>query len=263
MLLQMTDILNHNRKAWNAQSHAGESPWVQPVDADTIARARSGDWQVILTPTIPVPRAWFGEVAGHDVLCLASGGGQQAPVLAAAGGRVVSFDNSDAQLDKDRFVAEREGLEIRCVQGDMADLSTFDGNSFDLVFHPVSNVFAPEVRPVWRECYRVLRPAGRLLSGFMNPPFFLFDHEAMDAGEPPVARFALPFSDLQHLPEEQLASRLERLEAMEFSHSLDDQIGGQIDAGFRIQGFYEDRWNNEATPLNHLMPTSMATLAIK
>ncbi len=263
MLHRMTDILSHNRKAWNAQSLAGESRWVQPVDPDTIARARRGDWQVILTPTLAVPRAWFGDITGRDVLCLASGGGQQAPVLAAAGGRVVSFDNSEAQLDKDRLVADRDGVELRCVQGDMADLSIFDDGSFDLVFHPVSNVFAPAVRPVWLECYRVLRPAGRLLAGFMNPAFFLFDHEAMEHGEPPLARFPLPFSDLLHLPEAQLADRLARLEAVEFSHSLDDQIGGQIDAGFTIHGFYEDRWSDEATPLNALMPTSMATLAIR
>ena len=43
----------------------------------------------------------------------------------------------------------------------------------------------------------------------------------------------------------------------------DDEIGGQIAAGFAIEGFYEDRWDNEATPLNQYMPTSMATLAVK
>ena len=79
------------------------------------------------------------------------------------------FDNSPQQLARDRLVAEREGLEIRTVQGDMRDLSAFADASFDLVFHPVSNLFCPEVRPVWREAYRVLRQGGILLAGFMNP----------------------------------------------------------------------------------------------
>ena len=259
----MTSILDHNRDAWNRQSREGESRWVQPVDAATIARARQGDWQVILTPTLPVPADWFGNVRNRKVLCLASGGGQQAPVLAAAGAQVTSFDNSDEQLDKDRLVAEREGLALRLEQGDMADLTRFADNAFDLIFHPVSNVFAADVQAVWRECHRVLKPGRRLLSGFMNPAFFLFDHEAIEAGGPMEVAFRLPFSDIEHLPEAQLQARIERQEALEYSHSLDDQIGGQIDAGFVIAGFYEDRWSNEATPLNSFMPTSMATLAIR
>ena len=37
----------------------------------------------------------------------------------------------------------------------------------------------------------------------------------------------------------------------------------QLGAGFRLEGVYEDRGDNEATPLNGYMPTSMATLAVK
>lgn len=161
----MIDILEHNRKAWNIQSSNGQAPWVQPVDAATIERARHGEWDVILTPLITVPHPWFGQIQGKRVLCLASGGGQQAPVLAAAGGLVTSFDNSDEQLAKDGLVAKREGLAIELEQGDMADLSRFPQDSFDLIFHPVSNVFASAIRPVWGECHRVLGDGGRLMSG--------------------------------------------------------------------------------------------------
>ena len=259
----MQDVPALNRAAWNEQSNQAASPWVQPVDQDTIARARTGDWQVILTPTMPVPANWFGNIDNKDVLGLASGGGQQVPVLAAAGARVTSFDNSDTQLNKDAQVARREQLNIHLEQGDMADLSRFADASFDLIFHPVSNVFSENIVPVWRECFRVLRPGGRLLAGFMNPCFFLFDHEAIEAGESLEVTFKLPYSDIEELSEEQIKRRVANGEAIEFSHSLDDQIGAQMRAGFIMLDFYEDRWNNDATPLNAHMPTSMATLVVK
>lgn len=259
----MTNVFEHNRRAWNRQSAGGGNRWCQPVDTATIEAARGGDWAVILTPNRPVPSRWFGELRGKDLLCLASGGGQQAPVLAAAGARVVSLDASEEQLAKDAGVASRDGLTLQTRQGDMADLGAFADASFDLVFNPVSNVFARDVRAIWRECHRVLRPGGRLLSGFMNPDFYLFDHEAIHAGAPLEVRFGLPYADVEHLPAERLQRQIDAGQPLEFSHSLDDQIGGQIDAGFLIAGFYEDRWDDTASPLNRYMPTSMATLALR
>jgi 2-polyprenyl-3-methyl-5-hydroxy-6-metoxy-1,4-benzoquinol methylase len=136
------DILAYNRRAWDRQVER-RNPWTIPVGPDIIARARRGDWQIVLTPTKPVPADWFPPLAGLDVLCLASGGGQQGPPLAAVGARVTVLDNSPKQLAQDRLVADREGLTIETVQGDMADLSVFPDGRFDLIVHPVSNVFAP------------------------------------------------------------------------------------------------------------------------
>lgn len=257
------DIVKHNEIAWDKQSSDAESPWVQPVGSAEVEAARRGDWQVILTPTKTVPEHWFGDIRDKDVLGLASGGGQQVPIFAAAGARVTSFDNSPQQLAKDRLVAERENLPIQYEQGDMADLSRFEDESFDLIFHPVSNVFSQHILPVWRHCARVLRPGGRLLSGFMNPDFFMFDHEVVDNGGPMEVRFALPYADIESLTEAQIMERQQRGEALEFSHSLESQIGGQLDAGLLLAGFYEDYWDTQTTPLNDFMPTSMATLAIK
>ena len=257
------DILERSRADWNRESRTGANRWTIPVDHATIERARAGDWSVVLTPTIPVPREWFGEVRGRDVLCLASGGGQQTPVLAAAGARVTSFDLSDEQLAKDQFVAEREGLPVTCLRGNMADLSPLRDASFDLIFHPVSNVFAEDVRPVWAECFRVLRPSGVLLAGFTNPVLFLFDHDEARATGQLLVKYPLPYSDPTN-PDPAARERWRQSGlAAEFSHSLDAQIGGQLAAGFVLTGFYEDRWGDEHSPLSRFAPMFLATRALK
>ena len=254
--------LDHNRLAWDKES-SENGPWSIPVGPETIRAARAGEWSVVLTPNKAVPREWFGDLAGKEVLALASGGGQQVPVLAAAGAKVTSFDLSDVQLDKDCEVADREGLSIRVVRGDMADLSVFPDASFDLVFHPISNVFVPDVRTVWREAFRVLRPGGDLLAGFMNPTFFLFDHEQAQRSGMLVVKYPQPYAEPGSLEGEARRRWEESGAAYQYGHSLETQIGGQLSAGFAIVGLYEDSWSDRATPLNRYAPVAIATRARK
>ena len=136
------DFLAHNQAAWD-QLAAQDCEWSRPVTAETIAAARAGQWSVRLTPG-PLPQGWLDQPQGLRILCLASAGGQQAPVLAAAGAHVTVFDASEKQLDQDRRVAARDGLALQAVQGDMRDLSAFDDASFDVVFHPISNLYVPD-----------------------------------------------------------------------------------------------------------------------
>lgn len=253
------DITEYNREAWDREVEAG-NPWTRPVESQVTEAARGGDWQILLTPVKPVPRDWFGVLKGQNVLCLASGGGQQGPVLAAAGARVAVLDNSPAQLAQDRLVAMRDGLDIQLELGRMDDLSRFPDSTFDLIIHPVSNLFVPNIRPVWREAFRTLGPRGSLLSGFANPVSYLFDPEEVDRGTF-VVRHSLPYSDLTSLSRGALDEYVKKGEPLEFGHSLDDQIGGQLEAGFVITGFYEDRW--PAHPLDKYVPMFMATRAVK
>jgi ubiquinone/menaquinone biosynthesis C-methylase UbiE len=257
----MMDIRKYNQIAWDNEVKKGNK-WTVPVSPEVINQARQGIWKIKLTPTIFVPEKWFPPINGIDVLCLACGGGQQGPILSAAGAHVTVLDNSPMQLQGDRFVADRDSLTISAVEGDMRDLSRFPDSSFDLIFHPVSNTFVPDVRVVWKEAFRVLRKGGALLSGFMNPAIYLFDWElAMRTGELRV-KYKLPYSDEQDAEEKQ--KRLEKGEPMEFSHTLDDQIGGQLEAGFVITGFFEDRQGPEdKDPVTKYMATCIATRAIK
>jgi SAM-dependent methyltransferase len=253
-------VVARNRAAWDREVGAGNE-WTVPVGPEVTAAARAGDWSVVLIGYEPVPRDWFpADLAGLDVLCLASGGGQQGPVLAAAGARVTVLDNSPRQLAQDQMVATRDGLDIGAVLGDMRDLSAFGDESFDLVMHPVSNVFCPDIEPVWRECFRVLRPGGALLAGFMNPDVFIFDADASENRGELVVRHALPYSDVTHLePGEH--ERLWPGQPLEYSHTLTAQIGGQLAAGFVITGFREAP--HHAAPTAAYMPGYFATRALK
>jgi SAM-dependent methyltransferase len=257
------DVRTHNRDAWDREVERGNC-WTRPVGPEVIADARAGRWSIVLTPKRPVPLEWFPPLEGAKFLCLASGGGQQGPILAAAGAEVTVLDNSPAQLGQDRLVAEREGLTIRAEEGDMADLYMFEDEQFDLIVHPVSNNFVADVLPVWREAHRVLRPGGALLAGFMNPAIYLFDHEKAEASGTLEVRYKLPYSDTSHPDEEKRAHLLQSGNPLEHSHTLDDQIGGQLLAGFKLAGFYEDSWPpGPEDLLEAYMHTCMATRAVK
>ncbi|HET8724135.1 MAG TPA: class I SAM-dependent methyltransferase [Anaeromyxobacteraceae bacterium] len=254
------DVLSHNREAWNRYVAAGNR-WTVPASPEAVARARSGDPGIVLTPTRAVPRDWLGDLRGRRVLALASGGGQQGPLLAAAGAQVTVLDASPAQLAHDRAVAEREGLAIETVEGDMADLRSLPDAGFDLVVNPVSTVFVPDVRRVWREAARVLRPGGALLAGVANPVLFALDARLLERGEL-VLRNAIPFSDLASTPPEERARRVAAGEPLEFGHSLADLVGGQLEAGLLLAGLYEDGWGG-AEPLDRILPAFLATRAVK
>jgi SAM-dependent methyltransferase len=253
------DVRSHNRRAWDREVEK-KNPWTVAVGPEVIAAARRGEWQIVLTPTKPVPLSWFPELRGMEVLCLASGGGQQGPILAAAGARVTVLDNSPRQLAQDRLVAEREGLSLSTIEGDMADLSIFDDERFGLVINPVSTPFVPDVRPVWREAARVLAPGGALLVGVTNPVNYLFDFELAERGALEV-RYSIPYSDLRDRSEAELRAQLEQEEPLEYSHTLEDLIGGQLEAGLVITGFYEDVAPGDA--ISARIPNFIATRAVK
>jgi SAM-dependent methyltransferase len=257
------DTRHINRVTWDKQVEA-RNPWTVPVGPEVIAKARAGEWAIFLTPTRPVPSAWLGSVEGRRILCLASGGGQQGPVLAAAGAVVTVFDNSPRQLEQDRMVAKREGLAVETVEGTMNDLSAFPDSSFHLVVHPVSNCFVQDVRAVWTEAARVLRAGGAILSGFNNPMVYAFDTEAMESAETLQVKHGLPYSDLETLDEEGMQERLRRGIPVEFSHTLQTLIGGQLDAVLVITGFYEDHDRlGENAAINRYFSPYIATRAVK
>ena len=253
------DVRSYNREAWNREVES-QNRWTQPVSHEEIEKAKQGEVGILLTENIPVPHRWFPPLKSANVLCLASGGGQQGPVLAALGANVTVFDNSPAQLKQDQLVAEREALSLRTVEGDAADLSEFANESFDLIFNPCSTVFMRDVRAVWRECYRVLRHGGILMAGAMNPIHYIFDLFKADEDVLEVAH-SIPYSDVTSLSKEELDEYLAKGLPLEFGHSLTDLLGGQCDAGFAITDMYEDVMLD--SPLAKYHPNYIAMRAVR
>jgi SAM-dependent methyltransferase len=242
------DIVAFNRVAWDKVAIAGDR-YYHAMTPEQIQSAREGEWRIRITPTKAVPKEWLEPVAGKKILLLAGGGGQQSPILAALGAQVTVFDLSQRQLDRDVEIAAREGYGIETASGDMANLSMFEAERFDIVLNPCSVCYSPEVVPIWREVHRVLKSGGTFMTGVINPLYYIFDAAKMDRDEFEV-RHKIPYSDadLGDSQRELLGDDRPR----EFGHSLSDLIGSQMDAGFQMIGFYEDGWGGSDKLSSHI-----------
>ncbi len=257
-------ITELNRQAWDRAVADGNNPYTQVVTAEEVAAARAGTWQVRLSDIRPVPQSWFPALRGSRVLCLASGGGQQGPILAAAGARVTVHDLSARQLDQDRHVAERDGLDITLVRADMTDFSAYDDGAFDVVVNPPSTLFLPALEPLWRGCHRVMADVGVLMTGFLNPDEFVFDAEVLDDRGEFVVRHPLPYAEHETLDADSRASRAQAGLMWHFSHTMEAQLGGILRAGFVITDFYEDRRpEGDGNPIRHFLPSYYVVRAVK
>jgi SAM-dependent methyltransferase len=176
----------------------------------------------------------------HSVLCLACGGGQQALLFASLGHRVTLLDISPEQLGIDREVAERYGLEVECVEGDMQNLSSLYGRDFDLVYQAVSACYVPDVRRVYQEIFKVLIPHGYYQVQHWNPVHVqLAENRAWDGQAYRVARPQVP-GDPVPSPlawDEQTGETSAK--CWHYIHPLHHLIGGLCEAGFSILRFAE------------------------
>ena len=228
--------------------------WGLPITHEQFLAAKAGIWSIVLTPTKPVPREWFPDLRGKKLLGLACGGGQQMPVFTAAGAVCTVLDYSERQLESERMVAAREGYEIEIVRADMSKPLPFADAAFDVIVHPVSNSYIREVEPLWRECFRVLRPGGILLAGLDNGINYIFNDEETEVVH------SLPFDPLS---DPALMEELRQSDSgVQFSHTFEEQVGGQLKAGFVLTHLFEDV-NGYGKLHERTIPTFIATRAVK
>jgi SAM-dependent methyltransferase len=221
----MSGVHAHNARAWDALARQGVSLAQPATDAelsDPLALIDSSGWL-------------GGDICGWRVLCLAAGGGRHSALYAAAGATVTVVDLSGEMLALDRAVAAERGFDVRLVQTSMDELAMFAPGEFDLVVHPVSTCYVPDVQPVFAAVARVTRPGGLYISQHKTPT-------SLQAGLRPDGRgYAIDEAYYRDgpLPGAVDGGYLRETGTLEFLHRWEELVGGVCRAGFVVEDLVE------------------------
>ena len=224
---------NQNRAAWNQLARHGQRFTRAATDEefrDPLAVLDASGW---LSPGIQ----------GRRTLCLAAGGGRQAPLYAAAGADVTVVDISPAQLELDRVVAQERNLVIRTVETSMHDLSMFQTGEFEIIIHPVSTCYLPELSTVYQQIARVTRAGGVYISQHKQPVSLQSATEAQPSGY----LIEQPYYERNKTPLPPVQGSLHREEGtLEFVHRWEELLGSMCRASFVIEDLVEPRHADES-----------------
>ncbi len=222
-------ILKANRQVYNAMA-ADKAPLCRPAKDSELADPLA---------TID-PAGWLGtSIAGANVLCLAAGGGRQSSLYAAAGANVTVVDLSSAMLELDRQVASERGFPLRLFETSMEDLSALRDGEFDLVIHPVSTCYIPDVRPVFEEVARVLRGDGLYISQHKQPTSLQASIDRDSQGYRLQHKYYHSSPVPPPATTSKSAQRLRERGAVEFLHRWEQLVGLMCRAGFLIEDLVE------------------------
>jgi SAM-dependent methyltransferase len=224
-----------NRRHWERMVQEGcgfTRPWLD-MNCTLLGQYAQGQLDPVPASLLEIyPTDVLADVEGKDVLCLASGGGQQSAVFGLLGARVTVVDLAKGQLEGDRTAAAHYGYEVTTICADMRDLSGLGNGAFDLVYQAPSMAYVPDVQPVYAEVFRVLRDDGFYRVCFTNPATEFVDWNSWD-GE--GYRIAKPYADRIEGPME------EGMEgSIQFRHHMADIFNGLVATGFSIQQVEDD-----------------------
>lgn len=198
------------------------------------------------------PIGWLeGNVRGKRLLCLAAGGGRQSALYATAGAEVTVVDISPAMLELDRRVARNRKLNIRLVQASMDQLTPLASGSFEIVVHPVSTCYLPDVAPVFREVARVLIPGGIYVSQHKSPLNLQASHRRNLGSHYEILHGC--YRDAPIPQPTEISSGTKRLRepgAIEYLHRLEQILGGICRSGMVIEDFIEPLHADPEAPAN-------------
>jgi SAM-dependent methyltransferase len=215
-----------NKRHWERMVKEGcgfTRPWLD-LDRTQLCQYVQGRLDPVPGALIEMyPVSVLADVEGKEVLCLASGGGQQSAVFGLMGARVTVVDQAEGQLEGDRTAAEHYGYEITTICADMRNLSAISDETFDLVYQAPSTAYVPDVRPVYAGVFRVLRRGGSYRVSFSNPATEFVDWNSWD-GE--GYRITKPYSE-----------RMERDAggSIQFRHAMKDIFNGLVAVGFSVE----------------------------
>ena len=221
-----------NRKWWEkmVKEKCGFTrPWLD-LDPVVVQKFANGQLKVIPEPLNDIfPASVLIDVKDKNVLCLASGGGQQSAVFGVLGAKVTVVDISEGQLSGDKQAADHYGYKVTTIQTDMKDLAALNNASFDLVYQAPSMGYIPDVRQIYSEVARILRSGGLYRVDAQNPLSQFVDESSWDGKG---YRVSIPYSVRKQY-------RSGNKEVIEFRHHLDDIFNGLIECGFTIEQVQE------------------------
>ncbi|MCK4758187.1 MAG: class I SAM-dependent methyltransferase [Thermoplasmata archaeon] len=224
----MDEIAKKNQKFWKNNVASGDiytRPWLD-LDASTVQKFANREIEFLPEPYSYIyPNYIFENIVDKDVLCLASGGGQQSAVFGLLGANVTVFDLTDEQLEGDRKAAAHHGYEITTIQGDMRDLSCFPAESFDMVYHPISLCYVPSLEEIYRQVARVLKPGGLYRVGHGNPAFWYVEEDSWDGKGYRIT------SPIEGDTEDY---------GVQFRHDFSDIFNNLVESGFVIKSVHQD-----------------------
>jgi SAM-dependent methyltransferase len=219
-----TPAHDHNRRAWDEMV----------VRQQRFTRPAKDEQFVDPLPQVD-PLGWLGgDIRGKHCLCLAAGGGKHGPIYASAGAIVTVVDISPAMLALDREVAAERGIALRTIEASMDEMPMLASGEFDLVIHPVSTCYVPDILAVYREVARVVRSGGLYISQHKTPT-------SLQADVQPSARgyeLTEPYYRTGPLPPV-VGSRHREEGTLEFLHRWEELLGGMCRAGFAIEDLVE------------------------
>jgi SAM-dependent methyltransferase len=136
-----------------------------------------------------------------------------------------------------------------------ADELPFPDESFDIVTCSQSFHHYPYPEKAMSEAFRVLKKGGILLAGLDNGVNYIFDIETES-----VLTYKLPFNPLRD--EAMYKLSVENDWGIQFSHTIEEQIGGQLEAGLVLTHIYGDT-NGEGRLHEMNIECYYATRAVK
>ncbi len=215
----------HNRAAWNRLAEKQDRLAKPARDVDFANPLQSVDGP-----------GWLGgNIRGKRVLCLAAGGGRQGPIYAAAGGVVTVVDISSAMLALDRTVSAQRSLSLKTIEASMDDLSAINDDSFEIVIHPVSTCYVPNVVPVFEEVARVICADGIYISQHKQPT-------SLQASlDPNRGTFQIehPYYSSEPLPVSPKPNLIREDGTLEYIHRWEELLGSMCRAGLVIEDLTE------------------------
>jgi SAM-dependent methyltransferase len=212
--------------------------WKALAEADALFTRPKLDLDIESAKELVDPNGRFGEINDKKILCLAGGGGQQSAAFALLGADVMVFDISSEQLERDEEIAEHYNVELRTVQGDMRNLSTFEQDAFDIVYHPYSLNFVPDATEVFEQVAKVLKIDGIYYFSCANPFVMGIDQndwngEGYVLKKPYLSKAEITYDDQDWVYDKDENEPIPN--PIEYRHTLSDLINGLINSGFVIQ----------------------------